>query len=327
MLLIQVYLLLGYTVASPDYEGPDAAFAAGRLEGMGVLDGMRAVKNYGKNVGFTTPDPAIVGLGYSGGAIATGWAASLQSQYASELNVKGWAMGGPPANLSGTFMQIDGTVFSGFVPIALAGLNKPSAYGAELKPVFDQIATEAGREALEFVNHNCVIADLINFAGESLLTTEYQSLGPNLLANEELDRVLSHNLMGSNSSETPKVPTFVYHATEDQVIPYENTEALVDTWCGDGVNLNFTTFAAGGHLTTEVIALPDVVGFIANAFEGTKATGCSRTTNLADALNPIALGVGLEPILIQLVNALLVLGDGDSNVMNDIGMLRKTMKL
>ena len=39
-------MFLGYIVVSPDYEGPDAAFPVGRLEGMGVLDSMRAVNNY-----------------------------------------------------------------------------------------------------------------------------------------------------------------------------------------------------------------------------------------------------------------------------------------
>lgn len=76
-LVIQLYLLQGYIVASPDYEGPDAAFSPGHLEGMGVLDGMRAVQNFADKLGMSTNKPAIVGTGYSGGAIATGWAASL----------------------------------------------------------------------------------------------------------------------------------------------------------------------------------------------------------------------------------------------------------
>ncbi len=39
-LVIQLYLLSGYIVSSPDYEGPDAAFTPGYLSGMGVLDSM-----------------------------------------------------------------------------------------------------------------------------------------------------------------------------------------------------------------------------------------------------------------------------------------------
>ncbi|KAI7601729.1 LIP-domain-containing protein, partial [Hortaea werneckii] len=108
-LILEIYLALGYIVAASDYEGPDAAFGAGRLAGMGVLDNMRAVSSFDK-LGLDD-NPGIVGVGYSGGGIATGWAASLQPTYASELNIKGWASGGTPANLTGTTVFLDNTLF------------------------------------------------------------------------------------------------------------------------------------------------------------------------------------------------------------------------
>ena len=60
-LLIEAYLASGYIVASPDYEGPDAAFSPGHLEGMAVLDGMRAVKAFSSTLGLTTKNPMTVG--------------------------------------------------------------------------------------------------------------------------------------------------------------------------------------------------------------------------------------------------------------------------
>lgn len=48
------------------------------------------------------------GLGYSGGAIATGWAAALHASYAPELNIKGWSMGGTPANTTAVLQTVDG---------------------------------------------------------------------------------------------------------------------------------------------------------------------------------------------------------------------------
>lgn len=100
MFLIESYLALGYIVASPDYEGPDAAFTPGHLEGMITLDGMGAVVNHGRTLGLIPPtvNPMVVGVGYSGGAIASGWGASLQSSYAPEQNIKGWAAGGTHAS-------------------------------------------------------------------------------------------------------------------------------------------------------------------------------------------------------------------------------------
>jgi hypothetical protein len=63
---------------------------------------MRAVNNFATTLGLKSKKNSIVGVGYSGGAIATGWAAALQGNYAPELNVKGWSAGGTPANLTGT---------------------------------------------------------------------------------------------------------------------------------------------------------------------------------------------------------------------------------
>ncbi|KAG2413218.1 hypothetical protein HFD88_002407 [Aspergillus terreus] len=325
MLIIEAYLLKGYIVASPDYEGPDAAFGPGRLEGMGVLDGMRAVSNFHSTLGLDDEDPMVVGVGYSGGAIATGWAASLQSGYAPDLNVKGWVAGGTPANLTGTLLLLDDSAFSGFIPAAIVGLSAPSAYGAQLGPVVDRIITDEGREKLEAAATQCAVADLASFFEQSLFDTSIQTLGRGILDEPTIKQVLAQNTMGVKKSETPTAPMFVYHATADEVIPYANASATVDAWCGYGADVKFTTFGSGGHATTEVIALPDAIEFVEAAFGGTTESGCSRNTELASKLNPLALGLDLEPILVQLVNALSKLGEGDSNVKQNISVLKQTV--
>ncbi|KIW00524.1 uncharacterized protein PV09_07883 [Verruconis gallopava] len=325
-ILMEIYLFLGYLVVSPDYEGPDAAFPVGRLEGKAVLDGMRAVNNFASVLGFETNDPMIVGTGYSGGAIATGWAAALQPTYAPELNVKGWAQGGTPANLTGTLETIDGTVFAGFGPAAVVGLSQPSTFGAQLKPLINSIVTEAGAEALEFASQQCAVLDLLNFVGQSVQSTKFQSLGTGLLYNPIVADILEQCIIGLDPAETPHVPTFVYHAIKDEIIPYANASSMVNRWCSNGADLQFTTYDAGGHATTLVIALPAVVSFIENAFAGTTGlSGCTMNTELTNSLDPLALGLDLEPLLVTLVDALLVLGNDDENVINDIQILQQTI--
>ncbi|EFY96079.1 fungal-bacterial lipase domain protein [Metarhizium robertsii] len=322
-LLLQTYLLSGYIVASPDYEGPDAAFSPGRLEGMGVLDGMRAVVNFKNTLRFSTSTPMIVGVGYSGGAIATGWAASLQPTYAPELAMKGWVQGGTPANLTGILTFIDNTLFSGFLPAAIDGLTKPSAYGAQLGPLVESIVTPRGRDILNFANANCAVANLIAFPEQSVLSTSIQSLGPGLLYHPDVVAVLQQNTMGVYKNETPTAPVFVYHASNDEVVPYANASTLVDAWCGYGASVKFTTFANGGHVTTEVVAILDALQFVKDAFAGTVPGGCSRNTELSSTLNPIALGVALEPLLIGLIEVLAIAGKNDANILKDIKTLGK----
>src|SRR5271170_8186362 len=75
----------GYTVIVPDTEGQRADFAAGPEYGMNTLDSIRAVFSPSSKVGL--PDDAKVAmLGYSGGAIATEWAAELAPTYAPDVN-------------------------------------------------------------------------------------------------------------------------------------------------------------------------------------------------------------------------------------------------
>ncbi|KAJ5669566.1 hypothetical protein N7462_010636 [Penicillium macrosclerotiorum] len=320
-LILQAYLLLGYIVASPDYEGPEAAFGPGHLAGMGVLDNMRAVSNFG-TLGLSSTTPMIVGTGYSGGAIATGWAASLQPTYAPELDIKGWAQGGTPSNLTGTLVFIDDTLFSGFIPAAVVGLSKPSAYGAELSPVLNRVLTSEGQAKIDFASTNCAVGDLLNFAEQSIFSTDIQTLGTGLLYESTIQSVLSKNMLGVNVAETPTAPMFVYHATQDEIIPYANASAMVDSWCNNGASVKFTTYGNGGHATTEIIGLPDTISFVQSAFAGTTASGCSKNTELLSILNPIALGVELEPILIKLIEVLANLGKTDSNVQQNLSVLQ-----
>jgi pimeloyl-ACP methyl ester carboxylesterase len=323
LLIIQVYLSLGYIVASPDYEGADAAFSAGRLEGMGVLDGMRPVASF-PSLGLSN-NPMIVGAGYSGGSIATGWAASLQPTYAPELDMKGWVHGGTPANLTGTLVNINNTPFSGFLPAAIAGLTMPSTIGAEVNPLLNRILTPNGKSTLDFAKSHCFTDNLLKHPEWSLFSTDVQSLGSRLLYNPAVHPVVLQNTMGIKKQETPTAPVFMYHASQDEVIPYANASTLFNSWCSNGVSVRFTTFANGGHVTTEVVGLPDAVEFVQAAFAGTTASGCSQNTKLDNLLNPIALGVELEPILTKLAEVLTAAGERDSNIKQNLSVLQNVI--
>nr|UZG89742.1 Lip1 [Beauveria pseudobassiana] len=311
-LIIQAYLLSGYTVASADYEGPDVAFSAGRLSGMGVLDGIRAVVNYSPKIGLDK-NPMVVNAGYSGGAIASGWAASLHPTYAPDLNLKGFIAGGTPANLTQVLLYVDGTLFAGFLPGALAGQIMPSAYGARLKPVLDRVITPRGKEALALGTSQCAPVNLIAFAGKSIFDTSFQTLGKDLLYDKDVAWVLNESTLGLKKNETPTVPVMLYHSPDDEVIPFAGAESLRKRWCDNGANVRFVNYAAGGHVTAEVVAVIDALKFAGDAFSGSVPGGCASRIVLDDKLNPLALGLSLEPVLAGLVNILLSLGKKDAN--------------
>lgn len=324
MLLLEVYLLSGYIVSSPDYEGPDAAFAAGPLSGMVVLDSMRAVSSF-STLGFSTDTPAVVGYGYSGGGIATGWAASLQSTYAPDLPIKGWASGGTPANITGTFLFNDGTVTAGFLLAGIDGLSKPSAYGATFAPFVADIVTTYGKQQLDFAEATCGVEDLIEFAGGVILSTAFQSYGDELLYQPDVYDILDQLIMGANATLTPTSPVYLYHSLDDEIIPYLNASTLYNSWCADGASVEFVTYDHGGHFTAEIIGFPGAFEFVESAFAGTTSSGCSAVSEVTDSLSPLALGLDLEPLLVSLLDALVDLGPKDVNVLDDLEVLLTTV--
>ena len=148
----------------------------------------------------------------------------------------------------------------------------------------------------------------------SILSTDVQTLGHGLLYNPTVVPVLEQQIMGIHANETPTAPVLLFHAAQDEIIPYANASTLYNEWCSHGASVQFTTFANGGHLTTEILGLPLAVNFAQAAFAGTVASGCSTSTVLNNTLDPLALGVKLEPALAKLVNALNTLGNEDENL-------------
>lgn len=98
----------GWYVNVPDYEGPLASFTAGVMSGHATIDSVRAVLSSGFGLAPNGTKYAL--WGYSGGALASEWAAELQVQYASELNFAGAALGGLTPNITTVMEAVTGNV-------------------------------------------------------------------------------------------------------------------------------------------------------------------------------------------------------------------------
>src|SRR5207237_1235757 len=83
--LMMLALQRGWAVVVSDYEGPQSAFGAARMAGHGVLDGIRAAEAL-SGTGLTGAQTPVGLWGYSGGGLATSWAAELAAGYAPDLN-------------------------------------------------------------------------------------------------------------------------------------------------------------------------------------------------------------------------------------------------
>lgn len=72
-IFIEPLLDQGYIVSVPDYESQNDAFGAGIQSGHAVLDSIRAVLAFSE-LALDPNNVRIQAWGYSGGALATGWA-------------------------------------------------------------------------------------------------------------------------------------------------------------------------------------------------------------------------------------------------------------
>ncbi|ORY05550.1 secretory lipase-domain-containing protein, partial [Clohesyomyces aquaticus] len=131
---VRTYLERGWFVNVPDYEGPTAAFGAGHMAGYATLDSIRATMSRIYRLGmpkhYPIP-PKILMYGYSGGALATNWAAVLHPVYAAELKISGAGVGGFFPDMTDTIKRLQGL----YVPSLIQGLA--TMHVEARKPVLD----------------------------------------------------------------------------------------------------------------------------------------------------------------------------------------------
>lgn len=113
---IRIALGKGYYVVVPDYEGPLASFTAGHMSGYATLDGVRAALN-AADLYDLPADPYYAVWGYSGGALASEWAAELQEDYAPDLDFAGAALGGLTPNVTSVLLSINAKLSAGLAPV------------------------------------------------------------------------------------------------------------------------------------------------------------------------------------------------------------------
>jgi Secretory lipase len=244
----------GWAVVVTDYEGPQNAFTAARMAGHGVLDGVRgALALPGTGLaGVQTP----VGLwGYSGGGLATSWAAELQPGYAPELNITGVASGGTPADFAAAFRTIDGGIASGLVLLASTGLSR--AY-PEMLPLLN----DAGREMVKRIGDMCI--------GEAVSTFPFRHLNEFTISKDPMNEPVAKAILEDNhlGRLTPRAPVLLYHSVNDELIPFASVQALQADWCRAGGHVTLYPDVLSEHSSLAVSGAPLAVGFLASRFAG-----------------------------------------------------------
>lgn len=320
MYLIQAALDKGYWVVTPDYEGPISAFTAGRLAGHATVDSIRATFTTANQTGLS-PDAKTILWVYSGGTIASGWAAALQPSYAPELSktLIGAAVGGFVTNITSSAVLVEGGLFQGLVYAAINGLiNQYSQlrtyiedviYPNKLQYFFNAAKLCVDEVTIAYVFHNIFFGPFRIFRdGWSVLQDPIAQL------------ILNNNTLAyENNGEIPQIPLFIFHGKLDEIVSFPEALRTYNNWCSWGApSIEFAADDTTGHITEVLFGEPAAFGWIVNRFNGAEPVkGCTLTYRLNNWLYPTT-DSGLKDILLAFFQSVFGYPLGPGNNGEDI---------
>ncbi|MEU7217415.1 lipase family protein [Nocardia iowensis] len=268
--LFAAYLAAGFTVVTSDYEGTELAYGAGRKSGYATLDSIRAALHI-----LDAPSSTPVGMsGFSGGSIATEYAAELAPTYAPELDIVGAALGGYPVDLVNTVSYINGKQeWATLIPYVLLGSAR--GFGIDLTPYL----SDYGKQVVAQVADQCA-ADGPKFPGlriEQLLQPQYQDYR----SIPAFAPMIEQGRMGN--SGTPKGPLFLGGGNSDGigdgVIVAADERALAAEYCRRGVPVRYQEYPGADHFLSGILFTPATVPFLQARFDGLPFdNGCPSLT-------------------------------------------------
>ncbi|WP_406140137.1 lipase family protein [Streptomyces sp. NBC_01089] len=285
-LLLVPLLLAGYNVVIPDSEGQTADFAAGPEYGTNTLDSIRAASQ--------SPETGLnsrtrVGLaGYSGGAIATHWAAALAPSYAPDVDKRlvGFAEGGLLVDPAHNLKYISGSsLWAGVAPMAVIGAAR--SYDIDFTPYLNDYGTQVFKK----LEHASIINALGQYPGltwKKMVKPQYAD--PNSVP----PFVEAVNKLNLGSAPTPDAPGFIAQGgggvlegttsnlpgigRGDGVMVAGDVRALARQYCDKGnTSIKYQQYDLLSHVGAAVPWAPTALGWLNDRFAGkTAPSDCGR---------------------------------------------------
>lgn len=261
---IATLLARNYAVVVPDHQGPRQAYSAGHMEGHAVLDAVRAAVGLGTDE--LRPDSPVVLTGYSGGAIATGWAAQLAAEYAPELALAGALVGGTPADYHMLWQSMNGNAAAGVFLAAALGLAREYP---ELLPLLN----DNGWRLAHAFRNLCTEPEGV-FGALTQIKIEQLTDVPNPIELPIVRKVIAENRLGGTA---PRIPMLIVHGGDEIFIPLAGAVNLYQDWCRHQARVRLEVYP-GGHFTVGALALgtPLTAEWVEDMLAGTLVpAGCT----------------------------------------------------
>ncbi len=279
-LFIAPLLAQGYSVVVADTEGQHADFAAGPEYGKLTLDSMRAVST--SPATGLNPSTTFGMIGYSGGAIATNWAAALAPSYAPDVNKRlvGYAEGGLLVDPIHNLDYVSGSIgWAGIAPMAVAGVAR--AYDIDFGPYLNAY----GKKIMAKMQNASIINVMYQYPG----LTWKKMVKPQYAEPTSIPAfVKTVNKLNLGSRPTPTIPGFIGQGAAgylegtsgstpgigagDGVMIAGDVRSLARQYCKTGsAPVKYTQYNVTSHIGTAALWAPTALGYLNDRFAGKTA--------------------------------------------------------
>lgn len=277
LLLIAAAIAEGWAVSVPDHEGRAGTWGTPYEPGYRILDGLRAAT--GSERLDLAPEAPIGLWGYSGGGLATAWAAEVSGSYAPELNIVGAVLGSPVGDLGHTFRRLNGTLASALPALVVAALA--DVYPG-LRRIIDEHANADGHELLERLHHMTTVEAVLRLMRTDMGDMLDQPL-EQILATPEVRHVFDEIKLGA---AVPSPPVLIIQAVHDEIISVGGIDELAETYASGGASVTYHRDMLSEHLLLHPMSAPMALRWLADRFAGRPLDANLRRTKWPTLLNP-----------------------------------------
>ncbi|OZE41999.1 MULTISPECIES: lipase family protein [unclassified Rhodococcus (in: high G+C Gram-positive bacteria)] len=258
-LLVLHALRRGWTISIPDHEGPDGHWGSPQEPGFCTLDAIRAALSFEPlELNYSTP---VALWGYSGGGLATSWAAEMAPEYAPEIELVGAALGSPVGDPGSAFTRLNATLHAALPTLVVAGLRRTYP---ELDRVIRQHVNEDGMRILDSVESMTTVRAVTKLARHDL--DHYIDVPlADLLALPEIVQVFLDIQPGRTA---PTAPLLVIQSVHDQIIAVDDVDGQVDRYIEAGAHVTYLRDRLSEHLSLHPIGAPLTLDWLSDRFAG-----------------------------------------------------------
>ncbi|CAM3290134.1 lipase [Mycobacterium intermedium] len=295
-LLVTAALAEGWAVCVPDHEGCHGMWGAPVEPGYRILDGLRAAMQCER---LDLSPSAPVGLwGYSGGGLASAWAAELCERYAPELNIVGAVLGSPVGDPGSVARRLNGSFFAGLAALMISALTHvfPGA-----QKVVDEHATDEGKAVLDELQTMTTAQAVWRFRNVDI-GSYVDMTADELWDLPEVRHIFHETKLGKSR---PKPPVLVIQAVHDGIISVDDVDALVAEYERVGAAVTYHRDRFCGHLLLHPLSAPMALRWLRDRFTDRPVNEHKTRTVWPTLFNPSTY---LGMVKLGVITAKVVLG-------------------